>query len=439
MGTHDRGPSLARVVGMVGITAYAVGDILGAGIYALVGRVVGLAGGGSWASFLVAAAIAVLTGLSYAEMVSRYPVAAGASAYVLRAFGSPLASFVVGIFVLMSGLTSAATVARAFVGYLDVFVTVPAMAASVGLLVLMSALSYWGIRESTRVNFVMTAVELGGLLLVIGAGIYALVGLREIDVASLAPTGARGVLGGATVAFFAYIGFEDTVNVAEEVHDAARSVPRAILIAIALTSVVYIAVTVLALVTVPHAVLASSPAPLLTVLDAASVHLPRRAFAFIALISIANTGLLNLIMASRLGYGMARQGLLPRPLVRVHARRHTPWVAVLAALAIAAALASTSGAQLLAQTTSFLLVCVFFVVHVALVVIKRRAHEPAPAFSAPAWAPVIGALITFGMLFTYPAGVYLRALVVLAAAVVLYLTRARFHDRGADHASAART
>ncbi len=430
MGTE--GPSLARTVGVVGITAYAVGDILGAGIYALVGRVVGLAGGGTWVSFLIAALIALLTGLSYAEMVSRHPVAAGASAYAQRAFGAPVVSFLVGFFVLASGLTSAATVARAFVGYLDSLVVLPPLVAALGLLALMSALSYRGIRESTRVNFVMTAVELGGLLLVIGAGAYAWASGPPVEVGVVfRPTSAGGVLGGATVAFFAYIGFEDTVNVAEEVRDVERVLPRAIVIAMSLTTVVYLAVAVLALATVPRAQLGASTAPLLAVLDAAGLRLPSGAFSFVALVSVANTGLLNLIMASRLGYGMARQGLLPAALTRVHPKRRTPWVAVVTAFVIAAALAASGGAQLLAQTTSFLLLVVFLVVHVALLVIKKRGAEPRPSFSTPAWTPVLGVLVTGPMLFTYPVGVYLRGGVVLLLGLAFHGARAR-RGRRAD-------
>ncbi len=424
------GPSLRRAIGLAGITAYAVGDILGAGIYALVGRVAGLAGGGTWISFVLAGAIAALTGLSYAEMVSRYPVAAGASAYVLRAFDSRLVSFLVGVFVLASGLTSAATVSRAFVGYLDAFVIVPPLIASLGLLALMSALSYRGIRESASVNFVMTAIELGGLLLVIGAGAYALTRGPDVDLtAVLRPSGARGVLDGVTVAFFAYIGFEDTVNVAEEVRDASRAIPRAITIAVALTTVVYLAVAIIAVTLVSREELGSSYAPLTLVLGATGVQVPARLLAFVALVSVTNTGLLNLVMASRLGYGMARQGLLPGALARVHAKRRTPWIAVLAALVIAVLLAVTGGAQLLAQTTSFLLVVVFLVVHVGLLVVKRRVGEPAPPFRTPAWTPALGAIGCAALLFAFPLAVYLRALAVLAIGLALYAIGSRFGAR----------
>ncbi len=426
VGTDDGEPSLARVVGPVGIVAYAVGDILGAGIYTLVGRVVGVAGGGAFASFLVAAAIAALTGLSYAEMVSRHPVAAGASAYAERAFGSRLVAFLVGFAVLASGVTSAATVSRAFVGYLDTFVVVPPLVASVGLLVLISALSYRGIRASTRANFLVTAVELAGLLLVVGAGAYAWATRGPIGEAdTFAPTSARGVLDGATVAFYAYIGFEDTVNVAEEVREPERAIPRAILIAVSLTTVLYVAVASLAVATVPLARLGASYAPLLGVLDAADLRMPRRAFSFIALMSVVNTGLLNLVMASRLAYGMARRGLLPAAIGRVHAKRRTPWVAVLAALLVAIALATTGGAQLLAQTTSFLLLAVFFVVHLGLSKLKRHRDAPVPAFSTPAFTPGLGAIACGAMLFTYPVGVYLRAAAVLGIGLALYAVAAR--------------
>ncbi len=425
--TEPTQPSLARVVGFVGITVYAVGDILGAGIYALVGRVAGIAGGAAWISFLLAAVFAAVTGLSYAEMVSRHPVAAGASAYASRAFGRPLVSFLAGFLVLASGLTSAATVSRAFVGYLDSFVVLPPLVASVALLAALTALNYRGIEESTRINFVLTAIEVLGLVVVIGAGVFAMT--RDAPAGVTGPTlGApTAILAGTTVAFFAYIGFEDTVNVAEEVKDAARVVPRAIVVAIAVTTVIYLAVMVLALFVVPSGDLAGSGAPLLLVVQAAGVPFPERAFSFIALMSITNTGLLNLVMASRLGYGMAREGLLPEAVGRVHERRRTPFVAVLLAFLLAAALATTGGVTLLAQTTSLLLLAVFSIVHVALLTLQRRGGE-APSFRAPRWTPAVGLALCVALMTSYPAEVHLRAAIVIALGALLHFLFARRRD-----------
>jgi amino acid transporter len=326
--------------------------------------------------------------------------------------------------VLASGITSAATIANASVGYLNSFVVLPPIAASLGLIVLMTAINFMGIQESARVNFVLTMIELGGLLLVIGVGVhYASTHVTAADIsARLQPPGEMApLLGAATIAFFAYIGFEDTANVAEEVQDAQRVMPRAILTAISATCVLYVTIAIVALLTVPMDTLASSDAPLLEVLNTAGVHLPANTFSLIALFAICNTGLLNLIMVSRLGYGMAREGLLPAVLAEVHPIRRTPWVAVLVASGLAALLAVSGGIKVLAQTTSLMLLGVFAVLHVGLLRIKRRDPNPGDeVFRTPMWTPLVGAVICGGMTLQYPAGAYLRAFLVLLAAASLY-------------------
>ncbi|MGA9520420.1 MAG: APC family permease [Myxococcaceae bacterium] len=419
---RQNGPELHRALGPAAIVAYAVGDILGAGIYALVGRVAGQAGGGAWASFLVSAFIAGLTGLTYAELVSRHPVAAGAAAYTHRAFGAPLPAFLVGFLVLASGITSAAAVSHAFVGYLDSFIHAPDMLASIGMLVLLALLSFRGIHESSRVNIALTLIELSGLLFVLGVGFtFAFGRPGPIEPANnLTAVELGGVVGGATIAFFAYIGFEDAVNVVEEVRDASRNLPRAILVAIAFTTVIYLGVTVAALLTVPVERLATSDAPLLEVLEAAGISAPQEAFSVVAMIAITNTGLLNLIMGSRLLFGMAREGLLPRALTYVHPRRRTPALAILVVLVLAVLLAVSGGTQVLAQTTSFLLLLVFVAVHLALIVLKRRGPPPEGGIRVPRLIPWVGALSCVGLMFRYPAEVYARAGIVLATGILLY-------------------
>lgn len=415
--------ALARTLGPVAITLYAVGDILGAGIYALVGKVVGVAGTSAWLSFGVAALLAVFTGLTYAELSSRHPVAAGAAAYTRRAFAHPAVAFLVGTFVLASGLSSAATVSLAFSGYLEPFFAVPPRLGSVVLLGLMSVISYRGIRESSNVNVVLTIAESSGLLLVLIAGFWFASGLPlDVQVERVTPDASlASILSGATLAFYAYIGFEDTANVAEEVRDASRVLPRAILTAIAASCLVYVGITIAALLTLPAAELASSQAPLLDVLRAAGVEPPGGAFSIVALFAICNTGLLNLIMASRLTYGMAREGLLPAVLTRIHPVRATPWVAVLVAFALAVGLAVSGGVQILAQTTSLLLLCVFSVLHVGLLRLKRSEPAPDGVFRTPSWTPVVGLLLCVVLAGQFPPGAYLRALGVLVLGGVLYL------------------
>lgn len=423
----DEPPALKRALGPVAITLYAVGDILGAGIYALVGKVAGVAGSAAWLSFAVAAALAVLTGFTYAELSSRHPVAAGAAAYCRRAFPHPAVAFLVGMFVLASGITSAATVSLAFSGYLAPFVTVPPLAGSVTLLGLMTWISYRGIEESSHVNIVLTLAEVSGLVLVLVVGLVYASGLEpSLRVERITPQAGVGatvgpVLGGATLAFYSYIGFEDTANVAEEVRDARRVLPRAILGAIGISCLIYVGVTLAALMTLPADRLAQSDAPLLDVLRAAGIEPPGGAFSIVALLAICNTGLLNLIMASRLSYGMAREGLLPAPLARVHPVRATPWIAVLLAFALAVSLAISGGVQVLAQTTSLLLISVFAVLHVGLLRLKRiEAIVDADVFTTPAWTPVLGFVLSVVLASRFPPEAYARLLGVLLVAALLY-------------------
>jgi amino acid transporter len=417
-------PRLRATLSLPALAIYAVGDILGAGIYALVGKVAGVCGPALWLAFLVAAFVAFLTGLSYAEFSVRHPRSAGAALYCREGLRHPLPAFVVGIFVLMSGLTSAATVSRALVGYLDQFVAVPELAASVGFLLLVSVLSFWGIEESSRVNIVLTAIEVGGLLLVIVAGATVARGLSTSVMAerlAIAPAELAAVAPAVTIAFFAFIGFEDLANVAEEARDPRYSLPRAIVIGIGFSSVVYMLVGLAALVAVPPTTLAASTAPLALVVDASGIRVPSWLFAAIGLVAIANTGLLNLIMAARLSYGMAREGLLPAVLARVHPRRHTPTAAVVLVFVLAAVLALSGGVRVLAQSTSFLLLIAFLAVHVSLLAVKwRESPTAADGFRVPWVVPAAGVMSCGWLATHYPLDVYVRAALVAVAALALY-------------------
>ncbi len=416
-------PQLERSLGLAAVVVYAVGDILGAGIYALVGQVAAVASTGAWASFVVAAVVAAFTALTYAELSSRFPYAAGAAAYTQRVFASPLLAFLVGVFVLASGVTSAATVSLAFLGYLPKSLSLPAGWGSVALLAAMSLLSFWGMRESARVNLVLTLVEVGGLVLVLVGAAHVLgeVGWSTARERLVLDADVAAVLGGATIAFFAFIGFEDTANIAEEVRDPSWVLPRAILIALAVTTTLYVAVAVGALVTLSADELAGHPAPLAAVVAAAGLEIPGGLFSWIALFAICNTGLLNLIMASRLAYGMARDGLLPAVIGRVHARRRTPWVGILVAFGLAGTLALSGGVRILAQTTSLLLLSVFATLHAALLKLKWQGEAaPDGVFVVPRWIPAVGLVVSLALLARYPLGGYLRALGLLAAGVLLF-------------------
>lgn len=430
MGDNASNPPalLARRLGLGALILYGIGDVLGAGIYALVGKVAAEAGRGAWLSFLVSAVLAALTGLTYAEFAARVPKSAGAAAYAGAAFRHRLVPTLVGVLVLASGVTSAAAVSLALHGYLGVFIDVPASAAAVLFLGGVAFLAFWGIRESAAANAVMTAAEIAGLLLVIGAGLLLASRLPPSLLAErLTPDqGAGAILSGAVLAFFAFIGFEDLANLADESKDPSKDIPRAMLWAVAASTAVYLLVVASVLWALTPAEAGAAQRPLLAVLEKAGAPVPPGAFAAVAILAVANTGLANFVMASRLLYGMAGDGLLPRSLAAVHPGRRTPWVAVLLALAICLALAVTGGAAVLAGTTSLLLVIVFSTLHAGLIVLRRREPAAPGLFRAPAAAPWLGLAVSAVLAVRYPPGVYLRAALVLTAGTVLYAACSRF-------------
>jgi len=409
---------LRRSLGFWALVFYGVGDILGAGIYALVGKVAGVAGSASWAAFGVALLAASLTALTYAELGGRFPRSAGESFFAEQAFGKPALALLVGWVVLCSGILSLATVSVAFGGYMSGLVPgLPSAVAVAGILFLLAAINFRGMQESSMTNVVATMVELTGLVIVIVVGASF---LAEDPHAGVGPTLAasgdvswNAIARGAALSFFAFIGFEDMVNVAEEVKDPERNMPRAILLALGITGIVYLLVVVVATSVVPPAVLAASKAPLLSVVQRSTDVIPDRLFSLIALFAVANTGLLNFIMGSRLIYGMSRQGLLPSALGKVHPTRRTPHLAILLVLAVALSLALSGTLTYLAGTTSLMLLMVFFTVHLSLITIKSRDREPSRTFCAPAIVPILGALACLALMPFVPLDSLLTAGIVL--------------------------
>lgn len=418
---------LARRLGFFSLAVYGVGDILGAGIYALVGKVVGIAGSGAWLTFLAAAVVAGLTGLSYAELSARFPVAGGAAAFVGRAFPGRLAGTMIGVLVLGTGLVSASTVTVAFGNYLqEIFPTFPPVIGRVLLVGAMSFLSFWGIQESARVNTVLTSVEVGGLITVIVAGCL---GLGSQDMGAFAQKllhdwTLTGVIGGITIAFYAYIGFEDLSNLAEECKHPARDLPRAILVALAFATVIYMLVALVLLLHVPREAIGESKTPLLLVFEAVGWNKVPDYFAIVAILAITNTGLVNLIMASRLMYGMSEEKLLPPLFGRVHARRSTPWIGVLVAGGAVLLLVFTGSLKILAQTTSLLILAVFFFVHLSLLKVKKR-KEPHEGMVVPWIFPILGALSCLALVFTFPGEVFLRSGILLGLGFLVWLSQRR--------------
>ena len=407
---------------------FILGDVLGAGIYALVGEIAGEVGGAVWVPLAVALAMAMLTAASYAELVTKYPRAGGAAVFAARAYRSSLVSFLVGFCMLAAGVTSAAGLALAFAGdYLGVFIEVPAITAAIVFLVVVAALNARGITESLRANVVMTVIEVSGLVIIV---ILAAMVLGRGDGAPERviefhqdTTPALAVLSAALLAFYSFVGFETSANIAEEVEDVRRVYPRALFTALLTAGLVYVLVGVAVSIVVPPEQLSASSGPLLEVVRVADVGIPPTLFSAIALIAVANGALLTMIMASRLTYGMAREGLLPPALAKVLPGRQSPWAAIVATTAVAMILCATGSVAALAETVVLLLLFVFVSTNVAVLVLRRDevAHDH---FRAPAVLPIL-ALVTCGILLTQQsADTWIRTGILLIVGLLLYgLTR----------------
>ncbi|MGW5374207.1 APC family permease [Nocardia sp. NPDC003999] len=401
--TSDSGPELKRVMGPGLLLLFVVGDILGTGIYALTGKVANEVGGAVWVPFLVAFLVALITGLSYLELVTKYPHAAGAALYTHKAFGIHFLTFMVAFAVMSSGITSASTASRAFAAnFAEAFDPDLGSGTAVTVIALLfmavvAAINLRGVSEGVKLNVVLTCVELTGLLIVIGIGCWAL-GVGDGDFSRIVEfdTGERNAVGGVivatTLAFYAMVGFEDSVNMAEECKEPTRIFPKVLLAGLIITGLIYVLVSISAVALVPADQLGEGDTPLLKVVQVGAPSFPTHIFAYITMFAVANSALINMLMASRLIYGMARQGVLPRPFGRVHQRRRTPVTAIVFTTLLALGLILFVGeVPELGGTTALLLLAVFTVVNVAVLVLRRDtvSHKH---FKTPTPLPVVGAL-----------------------------------------------
>ena len=396
-GAAPEAPSLMRTIGPAQMALYGLGSMLGAGIYGLIGKAAGQAGNAVWLSFVVALVAALLTAFSYASLGSRYPRAAGAAYVTGRAYGFPLLSFMVGLALVCSGLTSIATQSQVFAANIAALFgleSIPLSWLALGFLLILTGLVFRGIRESMWVNVLCTLIEAGGLVIVIvaGASYWGSVDYLETPTLPGGDHAALLVMQAAVLAFFAFIGFEDMINVAEETRDPERTVPLGLILAMAAAAVLYIAIAVTAVSVVPWQELAEAPGPITAVMERAAPSVPPLLFTVITLFAVANTALVNYVTASRLLYGMARQGLLPQRLGNVHAARRTPHLAVAALFLVLAPLALLGTITELAAATVLLLLLVFTVVNGALFILKGRDGEKRGRFEIPRALPALGTL-----------------------------------------------
>lgn len=422
-GRGDERTGLRRVVSRRLLFFFVLGDILGGGIYALVGEVGGEVGGAIWASFLVALGLAALTAASYAELVTKYPRAGGAALYAKKAFSHQFVAFMIAFAVMASGIASASTLARGFGGdYLSEFIEMPVQLAALIFIAAIAVVNLVGILLSVRLNVILTVVELGGLLLVLVIGAFALGdGVGEPSRAfefkeGVAPLAA--ILAGATVSFYALIGFEDSVNISEETKDPRRSYPLALFSGLAAAGLIYIAVTVIASMAVPTETLAASDGALLEVVQLGPLAMPTKVFSAIGLLALTNGALINMIMASRLLYGMSEENVLPSTFGRLSKWR-TPFVAIVFTTAISAGLILTGDLGDLADTTVLLLLGVFITVNASVLILRRDpvSHDH---FHVPSALPVLGIVACVVVMSQVEAETFLRAGALLVLGLLLW-------------------
>ncbi|MGV0641913.1 APC family permease [Mycolicibacterium sp. XJ879] len=441
--TANQEPELRRVLGPGLLLLFIVGDILGTGVYALTGDVAAEVGGAAWLPFLIAFLIATLTAFSYLELVTKYPQAAGAALYVHKAFGIQFVTFLVAFVVMCSGITSASTASRFFAANFDTGFGLGWSKFGIAVLALLfmallAMVNLRGVGESVKLNVVLTIIEATGLMLVLFVGLWAFTRGIDVDFGRVVAFETASdkntfmaVTAATSLAFFAMVGFEDSVNMAEETKDPVNIFPKVLLSGLGIAGVVYILVAIVAVALVPVGTLAASDTPLVEVVKTGAPNLPiEEIFPFISMFAVSNTALINMLMASRLIYGMARQHVLPPVLGTVHPRTRTPWVAIVFTTLIAFGLilyvsvfASSNAIAVLGGTTSLLLLAVFAMVNVAVLVLRRDVVAGGRHFRTPTALPVIGFIVSLYLvtpLSGRPAQQYVVALALVAIGIVLF-------------------
>ena len=385
-------PPLKRVLTLPELVAYGVGTTVGAGIYVLIGKVAGLAGGYGIHAFLLSVIAVAMPAAAYAEFVGRLPYAAGEARYVAHGLRLPWLGAAVGLAVALSGMLSSAALTLGAAGYLTHYLPISDRVIGLAMLAAMAAVVLMGIRQSVWLAGVVTLLEVGGLLAVIGAGLWhdpaAMAGV-VLTPPPLSWSQWSNIIAATLLTFFAFIGFEDMVNVAEEARDPERMIPRAIFLTLFITLFMYLAVFAAALVVATPAELAASNAPLALV---AGRYRPLNAdiISAVAITSVINGVVVQMIMASRVVYGLARKGWLPAILARVHPRSRTPHMAIVLVWFIISLLALAFPVAALAASTARVVMGVFALVCLSLLLVKWRGETaPASAFTAP-W-PVVAA------------------------------------------------
>ncbi len=385
-------PPLKRIISLPFMVIYGLGTMIGGGIYALVGKVAGISGMGAPIAFSISALLALLTAFSYAELTSRFPKSGGEATFVHEAFGKKWLSKLIGWMVILTGIVSASALANASKGFVLDITAIPSSVLTFIIIFALGVVAIVGVRLSVWAVTLITIIETAGLLLIIFLGRHVLTDLNPV-VSQFSITPWALIFSGAFLAFYAFIGVEDMVNMAEEVKDVRKTLPVAIIISIVITLVLYMLISTVAVLLVPPAELAKSLTPMADLLKATGTSFPPITMSVISLLAVTNGALVQIVMASRVMYGMSNHGNAPKFLGSVNSKTQTPINATVLTTIVILILALFFDLTTLAKLTSGIILAVFAITNSALIYVKvTRKNDPRPSIKAPIIIPILGAL-----------------------------------------------
>ncbi len=370
--------SLKRNLGLLEVTFSGLGIILGAGIYALIGQAASTSGNALWLSFLIASLVASFTALSYAELSSMFPHSSAEYEYVKNAFGDKI-GFTIGWLIIFSGILSAASVSVAFSDYMATLFNLPGIFTSIALIIILSLVLFLGIKESTWVAIVFTALEVFGILIIVYVGVPFLGSVNYLEM----PLGWQGILASAALIFFAYLGFEDIVKLSDETREPHKIIPQGLILAMVISTVLYVLAAISSVSVLGWEVLSNSAAPFSAIADSVLGSNGALLLSFIAIFATSNTVLLSLLASSRIVYGMATCNSLPSILGRVHPTTRTPWVSILIVGLISIGFLLVGGLNFLANVTVYTLFVAFIFINATVIILRFTTPDRDRPFKLP--------------------------------------------------------
>ncbi len=412
-------------MGLFHLTMYGVGLILGAGIYVLIGEAAGFAGNALWISFILGAIVAAFAGLSYSELTALFPKAAAEYIFVKEGFRSNFIGFIVGWLTIITSVIVAATVALGFGGYLEVLTDIPILVSALAILGILSFVNFIGIKESAWANTVFAFITIGGLGIIIFVG-FAFPVEAEIDYFE-SPLGISGIVVAFVLVFFAFIGFEDMANVAEEVKRPSRTIPKGIMLSVLITTVIYILVSIASVRTVGWEQLAESSAPLALVAQQKIGEQGHFILSLIALFATSSTILITLVAGARIIFGMSRDGSLPKKLATIHSKSKTPWIAVILIFIASVGFSFIGDIVIVANIVVFAVVTTFAMINLSVILLRYLKPDLERPYKVPVNIgrfPVLplfglGATIYMGLQFEFE--IILSGLGIVASGIIFYL------------------